>query len=64
MGRALSLSAECAVPTNGATTNTLQGCTSCHAAYRQEVVDDARLEELTSGDMPAPGGHMPGHGRH
>lgn len=34
---------------------TLQTCTGCHAAYRQSVVDEATLDQLTS--TPAPTGH-------
>lgn len=40
-----------------ATANTLQACTTCHAAYRQEVLDVASWQERTGGDLPAHGAH-------
>jgi len=36
---------------------TLQTCTSCHAAFRQHVVDEATWSRITS--MRPPGGHGP-----
>jgi hypothetical protein len=36
---------------------TLQTCTTCHAAFRQQVVDEATWTRLTS--TPAPAGHSP-----
>lgn len=43
-----------------ATSHTLEACTSCHASYRQEVVDAATWQERTGSD------HIPGgmHGGH
>ena len=43
--------------TLGALSETLATCTSCHAAYRQEIVDRARWTELTSTAPPAHAGH-------
>jgi hypothetical protein len=37
--------------------STLQICTGCHAAFRQNVVDEASWSRL--GSMPAPSGHAP-----
>jgi hypothetical protein len=33
---------------------TLQACVGCHAAYRQEVVDEATWKRLATGTAPAP----------
>ena len=41
-----------------ATANTLQACTSCHATYRQEVVDEATWAQRTGS------GHAPMHEVH
>ena len=43
-----------------ATSETLQACTSCHATYRQQVVDAPTWEQLTGSSSPA---HM-NHGGH
>jgi hypothetical protein len=40
-----------------ATSETLQACTSCHAAYRQDVVDAATWKERTGSDHSPGGGH-------
>jgi hypothetical protein len=40
-----------------ATANTLQACTSCHATYRQDVVDEESWQERTGDHVPAHGGH-------
>jgi hypothetical protein len=41
-----------------ATSNTLQACTGCHAAYRQDVVDARTWQALTgSAHEPTPGKH-------
>ena len=41
---------------------TLQTCTSCHATWRQHVVDDATWQQLTA-STPPPGMHQ-GHAGH
>ena len=38
-----------------ALSNTLQTCTACHAAWKQEVVDDATWSHATGGDPTAHG---------
>ncbi len=44
-----------------ATANTLQACTSCHATYRQDVVDEQRWQARTGGHAPMHGSDAPGH---
>lgn len=48
-----------------ATSNTIQACTGCHAAFKQQVVDAATWQKLT-GSEHQPGGHHGGghHGGH
>lgn len=41
-----------------ATAHTLQACTTCHATFRQEIVDFDTWQERTSHD---PSAHPPGH---
>ncbi len=47
-----------------ATASTLQACTSCHAAYRQDVVDEQRWQQRTGGHVPMHGSPAPTHGGH
>jgi cytochrome c556 len=42
-----------------ALSNTLQTCTACHAAWKQEVVDDATWSRTTEGDPAAHHGTTP-----
>ena len=42
--------------------NTFETCTSCHATWRQHVVDDATWQQLTA-STPPPGMHQ-GHAGH
>jgi len=37
-----------------ALTTTLDACTSCHATYKQQVVDEATWNQLTGAAMPTP----------
>ena len=40
-----------------ALSGTLRTCTSCHAAWKQQVVDEARWSQATSSPPPTPGSH-------
>ena len=50
-----------------ATSHTLEACTGCHAAFKQQVVDANKWQEIT-GSKHKPGmhhgGHHGGHGMH
>ena len=50
-----------------ATSHTLEACTGCHAAFKQQVVDANKWQEIT-GSKHQPGmhhgGHHGGHGMH
>lgn len=46
-----------------ATSHTIQACTGCHAAFKQQVVDATRWQEIT-GSAHQPGMHHGGHGHH
>jgi len=41
-------------PTLNAASATMQTCVGCHATYRQQIVDDATWNEVTSRPLPKP----------
>ena len=43
------------------TAATVAVCTGCHAAYKQQIVDDDEWQRLTGTQAPAPGEHHPPH---